>query len=97
MEDLWCKIKELTEEKSLVQLFLTLIDNHENILWCDEFLGFLLTKELTTDEVVHTLNALGPIKNQLENWCGFREYGFDIIRKKYDSDTAEKMIKFITT
>jgi hypothetical protein len=96
MVDLWNKIDNLSEDESLVLLYETLVDNMYSIIWCDEFLKYTLTRDVTTDQAIHILNALSGVRRYLDYWSKFREYSYEILKDKYDTTTVKRMLKAIT-
>jgi len=61
-------------EKALVDLYMTLNDEahiYKNYDNCNKFLKHLSSQILITDILVHVLNALSPIKQELSNWDEF--------------------------
>ncbi|MDD4157439.1 MAG: hypothetical protein PHY08_12810 [Candidatus Cloacimonetes bacterium] len=82
------KIKELIikgkEEDALLYLYETLTTNLNNVSECDLFLKHCIEKNITDDvivklsmlhhRVIHTLNALRPIREKLTDWTDFLDY-----------------------
>ena len=71
--NLWSLVKSCKQQSGLVHLYGCLNDNLKNPIKCNDFIDYIIDKPLTTDECVHILNALSPIKDKLNNWNMFVE------------------------
>ena len=70
--NLWTLVRTArNEENGLVSLYMGLNRKLKDPIKCNDFLWYVMFKNLTTDELVHILNALSPIKDTLYHWNEF--------------------------
>jgi hypothetical protein len=62
-------LEQKSEEQALVYLYTTLIDLTTQ--QSESFLDSIDNDLLTSDSIVHILNALSPKKNEIKNWDKF--------------------------
>lgn len=95
----WHKVTSLLnenrEESALVYLYETLNDELENITNCDSFLKISIGMQMTSDIIVHILNALSPIKSTLRNWEEFKVYSTELLESEVGKKTAKTLLNAI--
>ena len=90
------KIIELeSEEAALSYLFESLIDMLNNIEACEEFLQTAKNEVLSTDAMVHILNALSPVKTKIGCWDEFVQDTFKKLTKNEGETNAKDLLKVI--
>lgn len=88
-------LNENREESALVYLYETLNDELGNITKCDSFLKISLGMQMTSDVIVHILNALSPIKSTLRNWEEFKAYSTGLLKREVGERTTKILLNAI--
>lgn len=78
-------------------LYETLIDNLDNTSNCNSFLDYCISQSLilTSDTIVHILNALLSIKDKLDNWNDFKVYCKAQLLKTVGEKRTEQLMSVI--
>ena len=82
-------------QMGLIFLFRHLHESLNDYLYCDNFLNISLNKQLSSDEIVHVLNALSPIKDNLTNWQNFVIHCYELLKAKGGEKYANTLLKVI--
>lgn len=94
----WYKTNTLflkNQEKGLVYLYETLIDNLHDIEYCDKFLKYSMKEPMRSDIIIHIHNALSPIKDKLSYWDKFIEHSTYLLKEQLTEKEALELIKII--
>ncbi len=100
--ELWVRVINLIEEKFSDKAYAVLFDellkklksgSDSDIDDCNNFLEFLLDKQLDSNIIVHVLNVLSPIRDKLTNWDLFLKISEDLLTKIKGSKDANDLIK----
>jgi len=96
---IWAKFKnEKSEERALVCLYMDLIDMVQvnDYMSAYRFIVVIVADEVRdTDVLVHTLNALSPMKYLIPNWADFVLHARIVISEDCDPETAKNLLKVI--
>jgi hypothetical protein len=89
------EISNASEEKSLVYLYESLVYEQKNPEFCDKFLIDVMKSPLTTNMVVHILNVLSPLKNDIPIWNDFVKMSHQFLIDQEGEENAKKLLKVI--
>lgn len=80
VDEFWAEVDgSLNEEESLFKLYSTLNEELCNPKTCNNFLRFSIGRKMDSDQIVHILNALSPIKGRLRDWDAFVTYSTGLL------------------
>jgi len=83
------------EQEALLHLFSTLNSELGNASNCDNFLQHAMNHELSSDLIVHIINALSPIKADLKNWGKFSDFSKTSLVNELGDATATRLLNVI--
>lgn len=96
---LWGQISSLLtngkKQKALYTLYDRLIEQLESPHKCDNFIIHVMKYDLSSDVIVHILNALSPIKNKLEAWESFVNFSTAELEKKVGPEKTSRLLNVI--
>ena len=98
-KNLWEKVNECfnnnQEETGLILLFEGLLDEKSNPNNCNLFLAHIMNHELSSDVIVHVLNALAPIRDTLSNWEVFVKQSTISLEKEMPHNEVKFLLQVI--
>lgn len=83
------------KELSLVKLFEVLNGALNSSEELESFLGVMMKHKPNADQIVHTLNALSPIKHNLNNWEKFVDFSYNRLTEQLGEEEAKELLKVI--
>lgn len=97
--ELWDKINSLIsankKETALVTILLELNENLNDIDRCNDFIIYSVKQNVNTDILLHILNALSPISQELSYWVKFVDFSCDFLIKQEGEETAKILLRVI--
>jgi hypothetical protein len=88
-------LSEDREEAALIYLYKSLVDELANTTACNTFLKISMDQTMSSDVIVHILNALSPIRFKLDYWKDFQQYAEKSLEKEVGTETAKQLLKVI--
>lgn len=99
INDLWERVEKLYKDgnsgEALFILYSDLHDNKDNFEMCDEFLLKGMSKNMSSDIIVHILNALCCRRNNYKNWDKFVEYCTELLNKQVGAEVTIQLLGVI--
>lgn len=96
---LWLQINSLLingkKQKALYTLYDKLIEQLQNPDKCNDFINHVMKYDLSSDVIVHILNALSPIKDKLSMWDDFVDFSTKELTTKVGAEKASRLLNVI--